>query len=133
MLRVQGCGRVECHPGKPVARGDGVFNAGGIKLAPELYREDSSLKARGGNTQEEHPLAGPLRAILQEANQKMGRPAVSSFNHCGMAYAFYNPEVEGILLGVSRPGQLEDSLDFYKALKTYDYRDLYQRLKELSE
>ncbi|MCB0595868.1 MAG: aldo/keto reductase [Lewinellaceae bacterium] len=109
------------------------INAGGIKLAPESYREDSSLKARGGNTLEEHPLAGPLRAILQEANQKMGRPAVSSFNHCGMAYAFYYPEIEGILLGVSRPGQLEDSLDLYNALKTCDYRDLYQKLKELSE
>ena len=109
------------------------INAGGIKLNPEQYREDSSLRARGGNTQAEHPIAAPLRAILQEANSKGKRPPVSSFNHCGMAFAFHSPDVKGILLGVSRLQQLEDSLRFYTAITTYDYQDLYQRLKKLNE
>ena len=109
------------------------INAGGIKLAPGLYREDSSLKTRGGNTDEEHPLANPLRDILHEINLETERPAVSTFNHCGLAFAYHSPDVDGILLGVSSPKQLEDSLHFYGALKTYDYRDLYQRLKKLNE
>ncbi|MCO6478211.1 MAG: aldo/keto reductase [Phaeodactylibacter sp.] len=109
------------------------INAGGIKLDPGEYRESSSLKARGGNTDTEHPITRPLRGIIEEANRKSNRPSVSSFNHCGMAYAFHSPDIEGILLGPSRMGQLEDSLNFYAALKTYDYQDLYQSLNKLNE
>lgn len=109
------------------------INAGGIKLDPKEYHEGSSLKARGGNAGAEHPLAAPLQAILRQANRKEERPAVSTFNHCGMAFACHSPDVEGILLGTSKAAQLEDSIDFYRALTTYDYRDLYQRLKELHE
>ncbi|HQU59544.1 MAG TPA: aldo/keto reductase [Saprospiraceae bacterium] len=107
------------------------INAGGIKLDPKAYNESSSLKARGGNTEEEHPIAAPLRAILGQANQIKGRPAVSNFNHCGMAFAFHSPDVEGILLGASRVSQLAESIGFYRALSTYGYLDLYQSLNSL--
>ncbi len=109
------------------------INAGGIKLDTGEYGESSSLKARGGNTETEPPFIRPLRKIIEEANSNDNRPPVSSFNHCGMAYAFHSPDIEGILLGPSRVDQLEDSLDFYASLKTYDYRDLYQSLKKLNE
>jgi len=109
------------------------INAGGIKLDPSQYHEKSSLRVRGGNTKEEHPKAAPLRAILQQANQDSGRLPASTFNHCGMAYAFHSPDIEGILLGTSKPEQLEDSLHFYDALRTHSYQDLYQSLKELAK
>ena len=109
------------------------INAGGVKLDPGEYSLESSLKARGGNIEQEHPFAGTLRSILAKANQTPGRPAVSTFNHCGMTFAYHSPDVSGILVGPSKQQQLEDSLDFYTALKTYDYRDLYQNLKDLNE
>ncbi|MCO6492680.1 MAG: aldo/keto reductase [Phaeodactylibacter sp.] len=109
------------------------INAGGVKLDPGQYRADSSLRARGGNVAEEHPLTEKLQAILKEANQRGGRPPVSSFNHCGLAFACHSPDMEGILLGVSRPEQLEDSMSFFEALRTYGYQDLYDSLKKLTE
>ncbi|MCB9288373.1 MAG: aldo/keto reductase [Lewinellaceae bacterium] len=109
------------------------INAGGIKLDPKEYGRGSSLMARGGKTEEEPAIARPLKAILGKATRAEGRPGVSSFNHCGMTFAYHSPDVTGILLGASTSKQLKDSLEFFSALKTYNYRDLYERLKELHE
>lgn len=109
------------------------INAGGMKLDQKEYHAGSTLKARGGNTEAEHPLAGPLRAILRQASQKEGRPQAVNFNHCGMAFSFYSPDVEGILLGASSLEQLKDSIGFYRALTTYDYRDLYKNLRSIAQ
>ncbi len=103
----------------------------GINVDTADYHAGSSLRARGGDTEREHPLAAPLRQALQQANEGGSRPAVHNFNHCGMAFAYYSPDIEGILLGPSKVSQLEDSVVFYEHLKTYDYRDLYQSLKRI--
>lgn len=107
------------------------INAGGIKLDPEEYHDNSSLHIRGGDANKTHPILRPLKEAIGTANKDSSRPPIRSFNQCGMAYAYYTPGMEGILLGTSRAAQLQDTLDFYDALKTYDYSDLYQSLKEL--
>ena len=109
------------------------INAGGLKLAAQDYHEGSSLRVRGGDTQQEQPMVPRLRQAIARANLSHNRPAINSFNHCGMAFAFHSPDVEGILLGPSKLSQLEDSLAFYGHLKTGAYADLYQSLKELHE
>ncbi|HKK79659.1 MAG TPA: aldo/keto reductase [Phaeodactylibacter sp.] len=105
------------------------INAGGIKLDPAAYHEDSSLRARGGDVSAPHPIVEPLQKAIAAANEQTGRPAVSSMNHCGMAFAYHHPEVAGILLGTSRPSQLQDSINFFRAMQRYDYSDFYEQLK----
>ncbi len=106
------------------------INAGGIKLDPAEYHERSSLKTRGAEANMAHPMLPQLRDAIGKASLNANRPPISSFNQIGMVYAFYSPDMEGILLGASRIGQLRDSLAFYETLKAHDYGDLYQSLKE---
>ena len=107
------------------------INAGGIKLNLNSYLENSSLKARGGDISQIHPLTNKLQAILIEENKVANRPVIERFNHCGMAYAYHSPDIQGILLGTSRLEQLKDTLSFYQHLQDYDYNSLYQKLKLL--
>lgn len=106
------------------------INAGGIKLDPEDYRTDSSLRARGGDIAAEHPLAAPLQQILIQANQVLDRPKLSTMNHFGMIYSYYSPDVASILIGPSKPEQLEDTLEFFEQLQRYDYTDVFSSLKK---
>ena len=68
---------------------------------------------------------------MSEANQQTERPGVSTMNHCGMVFAYHHPEVSGILLGTSRPQQLADSINFFRAMQRYDYSDFYEQLKRV--
>ncbi len=107
-------------------------NAGGIKLDPAAYHQGSSLKARGGDTEKPHPIVGPLQEVLKAANEQSNRPPVQNMNHCGMAFAFHSPDVGSILIGPSRPEQLEHTLNFHEALQRYDYSDFYKGLKRVA-
>jgi len=108
------------------------INAGGLKLNPDEYRSDSSLKARGGNVETEHPIAAPLRQILTEANEAESRPKLLNMNQIGMLYAYHSPDVESILIGPSKWSQLESTLEFFGALQSFDYTDVYQRVRRLN-
>ncbi|MBV6655019.1 MAG: aldo/keto reductase [Mameliella sp.] len=107
-------------------------NAGGIKLKVSDYHINSSLKARGGNTADIHPIVAPLQGLLKKVNEKAERPVVSEMNHCGMAYAFHSPDVADILIGPSRVDQLERTIQFHEALRSYDYSDFYEGLKSIA-
>ncbi len=108
------------------------INAGGIKLNPNEYHDGSSLRARGGDVDGDHPQARHLRQIIAEANFNSNRPTLQSMNHLGMLYAWHSPDVESILIGPSRPEQLEDTLAFYSHLQRYDYVDVYERLRQVA-
>ncbi len=108
------------------------INASGLKLETAAYREDSSLKARGGNVDTIHPITVSLQQILAEANQTTNRPKLSTMNHLGMLYAYYSPDVESILIGPSKLSQLQDSLDFFEHLQHFDYTDVYHHLRKIS-
>lgn len=107
------------------------INAGGFKLQQENYREDSSLKARGGDTTQEPAIVAPLKALIQQYRDHPKTP-IKSFNHCGMVYAFHSPDIQGILLGTSRIEQLKDSIDLYERMVGNDYEGIYEQLKRLA-
>ncbi len=108
------------------------INAGGLKLQTDEYRTDSSLKARGGNTEVEHAMAAPLRQILSAANQVENRPKLFNMNQIGMLYAYHSPDVESILIGPSKLSQLRDSLEFFQHLQSFDYSDVYEKIWHLA-
>lgn len=108
------------------------MNAGGIKLAPEDYRPDASLSARGGDPLQEPSLVQDLRQWLATLPTNSRRPNPSLMNHLGMLYAWYHPDVAGLLLGPSRLEQLHDSLYWAEQLRTQDYSDLYHQLRALA-
>lgn len=105
------------------------INAGGLKLDPKAYSPESSLTARGADVTSEPPVVEKIRRLIEETNEVPGRPQLSSMNEIGMIYAFYQPDMQGILLGVSKTEQLGTSIDFYKTLLDHDFSDVYQKLK----
>ncbi len=106
------------------------INAGGIKLKPEAYRADSSLKARSGQTSSPAEFITALEGVLNKANVNKERPAIDSMNQLGMIHAFHSPDIKGIILGPSRVPQLEGSVGFYEVLREEDYFDVFQRLQK---
>ena len=108
------------------------INAGGIKL-DQNYHEQSSLKVRGGNTQEEPKIISALRNKIKAQNEKLAEQPITNFNQCGMTYAFHSPDIDGILLGSSKVTQLDASLQFYQSLKKGSYQAFYKALKKLHE
>ncbi|GJM31288.1 MAG: hypothetical protein DHS20C18_02890 [Saprospiraceae bacterium] len=109
------------------------INAGGLKLDPEAYHELSSLKARGGNIGEEHPIVEALNGALQKANQQLHIPRLSTFNHCGLIYAACHPDIQGILIGTSKVEQLKDTLSFMELIRQHDYSSFYQNLQQIAQ
>ncbi len=109
------------------------INAGGIKLDPQAYHDQSSLKARGGNITDMHPIIPHLNQALHDFNQQAGDLKLSSFNQCGLIYAACHPDISGILIGTSRKSQLVDTLDFLEIIKQHDFSSFYQRLKQIAE
>lgn len=80
------------------------IHAGGLKLNPAAYREDSSLKVRGGQIHALPPAAEKIRQWLEED------PAAPDFHRLAMLYAAYNPDMQGIIIGPSSVEQLRQSL-----------------------
>lgn len=103
------------------------MNAGGLKLNAEAYHENSSLKVRGGDTSNRAPLIQALAGLLNET------PLLKNLSHIGLLYAYNHPDMAGLLLGVSSPEQLTDSLNFYETLRQTDSRELYHRLLTLQQ
>ena len=107
------------------------INAGGIKLDLQKYHENSSLKARGGETENLSPIAQKVSAVIQKMNENSARPKITSFNQVGMIYAFHNPDVDSILIGPSKIEQLQSTTDFFEVLRKDDYSDVFSKLKNL--
>ncbi len=103
-------------------------NAGGIKFSVSEYRSESSLKARGGKV-DQVPSIVPQLKVLITAQQLSSE--IKSFNQCGMIYACYHPDMEGVLIGPSNTEQLNNTIEFYRLLKAKDYSDFYHAMKNL--
>lgn len=108
------------------------INAGGLKLDVKNYDENSSLKTRGGDIEKVPPIVEKVNEVIRIANQNKERLALNNFNQIGMLYAFYSPDILGILLGCSRLEQLKASIGFLEVLKGRDYLDVYNSLLEVS-
>lgn len=106
------------------------INAGGLKLEPP-YPSDSTFIARGGQPEKLQALLEKISAKLPDWNTAFVRPPVKTLNHIGLIYAGLHPDLHGILLGVSSPAQLHESLDYWKNLETFDYSDVFSALKKI--
>ena len=103
------------------------INAGGLKLEGPCPA-GSTLIARGGDPEQAAPVLDRLRAKLPDWNLAFVRPPVRTMNHLGLIFAGLNPAVRGIILGLRSIAQLQDSLDFWRNLETYDYSDIWKAL-----
>lgn len=103
------------------------INAGGLKLEGPCPA-GSTLVARGGDQEQAAPVLDRLRAKLPDWNLAFVRPPVRTMNHLGLIFAGLNPAVGGIMLGLRSIAQLQDSLDFWRNLETYDYSDIWKAL-----
>ncbi|KAA3621165.1 MAG: hypothetical protein DWQ02_28255 [Bacteroidetes bacterium] len=108
------------------------INAGGFKMKTEDYHASSSLKVRGGNLGITKELAPTLLEIMNVVNNNATRERVTNFYQCALTYAWYQENMEGIILGTSKPEQLNQSMDFLEQLSSFDYSDLYEQLKKLA-
>jgi aryl-alcohol dehydrogenase-like predicted oxidoreductase len=110
------------------------INGGGLKLNPQKYHDNSSLKVRGGKVDEIHPLVGDIQKILPKWNEKLADNSISTFNELAMIYAFHSPNVEGILIGPSKLSQLQNTVSIFESLKSSDfYKEIYAELAGLSK
>lgn len=81
----------------------GIY-AGGLKFDPAAYRENSSLKVRGGQTQALPPMAEKIKQWLDK------NAAAPDFHRLAMLYAAYSPDIHGIIIGPSSVEQLRQNL-----------------------
>lgn len=102
------------------------INAGGVKLNQADYNPESSLTVRGGRSNA--PDTRPVQKLLFELDQSRFPIRLQHFNQLGMIYAFYSPDMEGVLIGPSRREQLRDSLEFYRLLLDGYYCEVYDLL-----
>lgn len=107
------------------------INAGGLKLAGE-YPAGSTFLARGGDPEKAAAVLATLRRQLPEWNLAAVRPPIRTLNQIGLIHAGLHPGINGILLGVSSVSQLEESLDFWRNLETFDYSDVYSALQKMT-
>ena len=104
------------------------INAGGLKLNTNKYSEKSTLKIRGGNIENEPPVLQKIKKVIQAFNLKKEKPPITEFFQIGLIYAFYHPDILGILIGASKVEQLKKNIEFYRLLKEVNYKGVYEAL-----
>lgn len=107
------------------------INGGGVKL-DEHYEADSVFLARGGQPEKVAAMLEKIRAVLPDLNAAFVRPPVKTMNHLGLIFAGLHPHLSGILLGLSSVSQLQETLDFWRNLETFDYSDVFQALNKIA-
>jgi aryl-alcohol dehydrogenase-like predicted oxidoreductase len=107
------------------------INGGGVKL-DEQYEPGSVFLARGGQPEKVAATLEKIRNLLPDWNTAFVRPPVKTMNHIGLIYAGLQPNLSGILLGVSSASQLRETLDFWRNLETFDYGDVFQGLNKIA-
>lgn len=106
------------------------INAGGVKLEGQ-YAPDSTFLARGGNPENVGAKLAKIEALLPQWNTAFVRPPLKTMNHLGLVHAAWEPEIDGILLGVSSVAQLKETLDFWRNFEVFDYADVATGIKKM--
>lgn len=104
------------------------INAGGLKLNAEKYASNSTLKTRGGNIEKEPTVLNDIKKLINDPNLE-NKSRIEEFYQIGLIYAFYHPEIKGILIGTSKLEQLKNNISFYEKLKSGDFSHLYKLIK----
>lgn len=107
------------------------INAGGLKLEGP-YPTGSTFIARGGNPETARDLLSRIQVKLSEWNLAFVRPPVRTINHLGLIHAGLHPAISGIILGVRSTAQLQETLDFWRNLDTFDYSDVWEAAGKIS-
>jgi len=107
------------------------INAGGIKLDPAGYAPTSTFKARGGQVTSEPVIVQEIRDFIKTLDTGTLPQPVHAFYQVGMINAYHHPDILGILLGPSKVEQLKHSIDFYQALKSGYYSDVFRSLRAI--
>jgi aryl-alcohol dehydrogenase-like predicted oxidoreductase len=106
------------------------LNAGGLKLG-NMYAPDSTFLVRGGQPETAAALLEKIGAALPKWNTAFVRPPVVTMNHVGLLYAGLHPGLSGLLIGAATVPQLNETLDFWRNLSTFDYSDVYSSLNKI--
>ncbi|MFN0016203.1 MAG: aldo/keto reductase [Saprospiraceae bacterium] len=107
------------------------INAGGLKLEG-TYPTVSTFFARGGDPDNAAAVLEKIRTNLQRWNTAHVRPPVRTMNHVGLIYAGQNEQLDGLVLGCSNVAQLNETLDFWRNIETFDYSDVVVDLRSTS-
>ena len=104
------------------------INASGIKISGK-YNNLNSLIVRKRDYQSKKRIIiiNKINKLIEKYNDDTSFP-IKSFNHIGMIYAFNSLRVDGIIIGPSSIAQLMDSLLFFDKLKTYDTKNIYDKI-----
>ncbi len=108
------------------------LNAGGIKLEGP-YPAGSTFLARAGDPDAVAPFLNQIRELLPKWNTAFVRPPIRTMNHIGLLHAGLNPAVNGLVLGFSTVAQLQETLDFWRNLSTFDYDDVFADLQKRTQ
>lgn len=106
------------------------INAGGVKLQPP-YPADSTFLLRGGQPEAFEARLQAIRAWLPKWNLAFVRPPLHAMYQLGLLYAAGNGRLCGAVLGCKNTAQLKDTLNYFRNLEAFDYRDVYERLQKL--
>lgn len=107
------------------------INAGGVKLDAH-YEPGSVFLARGGQPDKVAGMLERIRSLLPALNTAFVRPPVITMNHLGLIYAALHPHTSGMLLGVSSVAQLEETLNFWRNLHSFDYSDVFMAINKIA-
>lgn len=108
------------------------INAGGLKLEGP-YPAGSTYLVRGGDPEKTAEALQRLHALLPKWNTAFVRPPLRTMNHLGLVFAGLEPRLDGIVLGLRSVEQLQETLDFWRNLDTFDYSDVFSTLLKITK
>ena len=104
------------------------INASGIKINGKYNKLNSLIvRKRDYQSKKRIIIINKIKKLIEKYNDDTSFP-IKSFNHIGMIYAFNSLRVDGIIIGPSSITQLMDSLLFFDKLKTYDTKNIYDKI-----
>lgn len=112
-------GHYEVFHGQPRFIAYGI-NGGGIKLDGD-YRTGSSAQARGVDPGRFQERINQIRHFLKDPSQPL-----RALHELGLLYAYYSPDIEGILIGPSKLAQLKSTLHFYEQVQNGNLAAVYE-------
>ena len=108
------------------------INAGGLKLEGS-YPAGSTYLVRGGDPEKTAEALGRLQGLLPKWNTAFVRPPLRTMNHLGLVFAGLEHRLDGIVLGLRSVEQLQETLDFWRNLDTFDYSDVFSTLLKINK
>ncbi len=108
------------------------LSGGGLKLNPKEYAGEGPASAHLRGRDTDPALLPTLRRWLIELPTRPdGGPLPATLHDLGLLCAYLDPRFKGALIGPSSVAQLDQTLEWFTALRHYDYADLYEQLQDI--